>query len=559
VTGVDPGPGERIFVLDIPFGVYPPNATWRPDLGAKVYIGKELPENLAPYRAESYSYWRWIEDDLNGTPGAALAGVIPKKPRDYQLTMTIDALQAIGAGSRAFFNGAEAGVGKTIPLILTARWLAEKAATAATPGTVLVVSDRPATVMIPHWSYTIASVGDGSPDVRWLVTTWDRLAKIKDLGVKWDVVIEDESQALRNTTTARYKAHRAVVKPGTKGGPVRLLASATPAHDPLEMAYMSDLFAYIHGEQYHSWFKAGDKDIYPQALIRHGLHVAKGRYGWAWTEVPAERRSDIEAIRSWLGKGKTGTPVATYQQSPQGPVPLDMLPVHLNDEQRALYESEWSDFRASMKLARRNNDKVAGRVALLRLRQKAGMIRIDPTVEWVSAQVDKGLQVAIACEFVETAAEPLANRLAEAGVKVARIYGTNADVENERLKFQTGEASVVVFTPVAGFSLHRGEKFPRPVNGHLNASDAIRVGLYFQVGYSGIRARQRAGRTHRDEQVSSWFIGYGVDTYEQDVAARMMTRIATATELAGGSSEPYDEIAGILGADWLPAAAILDD
>src|SRR5690606_40001754 len=114
---------------------------------------------------------------------------------------------------------------------------------------------------------------------------------------------------------------------------------------------------------------------------------------------------------------------------------------------------------------------------LLRFRQKAGLIRVDSTADWISQQVEAGRQVACSVEFVTTAADPITERLRDSGIEVATIYGRDRfDVEEQRLRFQTGEAKVCVFTTVASISLHAGETLP----GGRRASTEPRVGIFHQ-------------------------------------------------------------------------------
>src|SRR3712207_5147055 len=143
-----------------------------------------------------------------------------------------------------------------------------------------------------------------------------------------------------------------------------------------------------------------------------------------------------------------------------------------------------------MQLARKGRQTARGRTALLRFRQKAGLIRVQATVDWVKAQVEAERQVAVSVEFVETAADPIREALLEAGVEVAGIYGRDRfDVEAERLRFQRGEAQVCVFTVTASISLHAGELLPDG----SHASELPRVGLFHQPRFSGIQARQVTG------------------------------------------------------------------
>ena len=196
-----------------------------------------------------------------------------------------------------------------------------------------------------------------------------------------------------------------------------------------------------------------------------------------------------------------------------------------------------------------------GRAALLRFRQKAGLIRAQATVDWVKAQVEAERQVAVSVEFVETAADPIREALLDSGIAVAGIYGRDRfDVEAERLRFQTGEAPVCVFTVTASISLHAGELLP----GGRTASTTPRVGLFHQPRFSGIQARQVTGRTHRDGQVSPWRVAFAGDTVEEQVARVMVERLAVSGSTAGADTSALQEIAELLDADWLPPVALTD-
>jgi hypothetical protein len=208
-----------------------------------------------------------------------------------------------------------------------------------------------------------------------------------------------------------------------------------------------------------------------------------------------------------------------------------------------------------MQLARKGRQTARGRAALLRFRQKAGLIRVQATVDWVKAQVEAERQVAVSVEFVETAADPIREALLDAGIAVAGIYGRDRfDVEAERLRFQSGKAPVCVFTVTASISLHAGELLP---DGSA-ASEAPRVGLFHQPRFSGIQARQVTGRTHRDGKTSPWRVAYAEDTVEEQVARVMVERLAVSGSTAGADTSSLQEIAELLDADWLPAAALTD-
>ena len=117
-----------------------------------------------------------------------------------------------------------------------------------------------------------------------------------------------------------------------------------------------------------------------------------------------------------------------------------------------------------------------------------------------------------------------------------------------------GEAKVCVFTTVASISLHAGETL---ADGR-QASTEPRVGVFHQARFSGIAGRQVTGRTHRDHQVSPWHIAYAEGTVEEQVGRVMVERIAAASDTVGGDTGDLADVAQLLGADWLPAAALTE-
>ena len=536
------GAGERVWVLAVPFRAPAPGASWQAGLQANVYVGAALPPELAPYESTPYGIERFLEDRLAGEP-RPVAPARPLEPRPLQVEGAAAVVSHAAAGGRVFLLGDDPGVGKTGTAILAAREIARQRG----GRTVLVVADRPAAITIPHWTRSIAGFGDGG--LQWCVTTWDRLAKVsalQKLGVRFDVVVADEAHMVRHTTTQRWKHWKAVSGAGrVKDAPYVIAATATPAHTPLELPYLAPELAARHAEPLRSW-----SDLQGR-LAAHGFHVERGRYGWAWTEDADERRADLARVQGWLTGG--GVPAVLHRPAPWGPVSVTGAPVALTPAERAAYESEWQEFRAEMQLARRGRQSARGRAALLRFRQKAGLIRVQATVDWVKAQVEAERQVAVSVEFVETAADPIREALLGSGIAVAGIYGRDRfDVEAERLRFQTGAAPVCVFTVTASISLHTGELLP----GGGTASGLPRVGLFHQPRFSGIQARQVTGRTHRDGHVSPWRIAYAEDTVEEQVARVMVERLAVSGSTAGADTSALREIAELLDADWLPPAAL---
>ena len=272
-------------------------------------------------------------------------------------------------------------------------------------------------------------------------------------------------------------------------------------------------------------------DVFATALERHGVGVERGRYGATWTSDPARRAADLKLVRGWLDEERP--PAMLHRPAPWGPVPISGMPVALTPAERTAYDAEWGEFCREMDIARRGRSVAKGRAALLRFRQKAGLVRVDSTVAWIAQQVEAERQVACSVEFVATAADPIADRLRDAGIEVASIYGRGRfDAEAERLRFQTGDAQ--------GLCLHHC-RLDQPAR----RRDPRRreAGQYGATGrrlppraFRGSPGRQVTGRTHRDHQVSPWHIAWAEGTVEEQVGRVMVERIAAASDTVGGDT-----------------------
>ncbi|MDN6330107.1 MAG: helicase [Brachybacterium sp.] len=543
------GPGERIWVLDVPYGTQVEGASWHPAVKMHLHVGRHLPEHLQPYAPGPHTLGRFLENQLNPSdPAPVPEPAEDLEPRRLQYEAADAIAERAAAGGRQFLLADEPGVGKTISAVLGASAVGDLRGAQR----VLVVADRPAAITIGHWCRTITALGDDG--LEWVVITWDRLEKVKDYD--WEVIIADEAHALRRTSTKRWKlwAKLSAHSSPHQKAPFVIATTATPGHTPLELPYLAPAYAQRYDEPMTQWTSVKQPGAdFATALQRHGIGVEKGRYGATWTTDATRRAEDLALVRGWLEEAQP--PAMLHRAAPWGPVPISGMPVSLTPAERAAYDAEWGEFCREMDIARRGRNTAKGRAALLRFRQKAGLIRVDSTVAWIAQQVEAERQVACSVEFVGTAAEPIVERLQDSGLQVATIFGRDRfDVEAERLRFQTGEAKVCVFTTVASISLHAGETLE---NGR-QASTEPRMGLFHQARFSGIAGRQVTGRTHRDHQVSPWHIAYAQGTVEEQVSKVMVERIAAASDTVGGDTAGLTDVAQLLGADWLPAASLTE-
>jgi ERCC4-related helicase len=107
--------------------------------------------------------------------------------------------------------------------------------------------------------------------------------------------------------------------------------------------------------------------------------------------------------------------------------------------------------------------------------------------------------------------------------------------EEERLRFQRGEARVVFFTVEEGISLHQGE-----------LADIPRSEIIHDLRWSAIQMAQIEGRCHRDGRFAQVYWAYADETIEERIAQVVARRIQSMKEMVGDDVETLREIADVL-------------
>jgi hypothetical protein len=286
---------------------------------------------------------------------------------------------------------------------------------------------------------------------------------------------------------------------------------------------------------------ARDLKDFEQWCLDQQLGVTRGNFGkWEWRG----ERSDCEKVRTMLFEpARAGQATAGIRRQPEQiagwpAINRILAPIELAAEARALDEEAWTAFRREMELAPRGRDPKSALAASLRLRQKSSLIRASGTIELARELLDNGHQVAISVAFLETLTA--LREAFETGVGAVRCAAIHGGIpaearEAERLRFQRGEARVVLFTVEEGISLHQGE--------HDNAP---RSEVIHDLRWSAIQMAQIEGRCHRDGRFAQVYWTYADDTVEEKIARVVAGRIQSMKEMIGDDTEALREIENLL-------------
>jgi superfamily II DNA or RNA helicase len=534
-------PVTKIHVLDVPFAMRAvanaAGARWDGERNVMVWHGDALPPSLRPFLPAPYSWEARVQRELGGArEGSAVAAVTGSiTPRPHQ----VEAAEAIVAAHRArrpgFLLADDVGLGKTITTwqaILQMRGVR----------TVLVVSPL---AVVAHWRRTLEAMGDGGKDI--VVLNYDRLGKLFEVSAEakkkirskkglaragtapeFDVVVWDESHRCKNPTAARSKlAAKLVASAGFS-----LWLSATAGQNPLELSYLAPLLASVTGS------RASDLKDFEAWCQQQGLGLTRGTFGrWEWRGDAG----DCAKVRALLFEAARGAPPAGMRRRPENiagrpEINRMLTPIELAGDARDLYAQAWTTFRKEMDLAPRGRDPKSALAATLRLRQKSSLIRVPGTIELVQDLLANGHQVAISVAFIETL-RAIRDALAAQKVACAEIHGglPGNDREGQRLRFQRGEAPVVLFTVEEGISLHQGE--------HV---DIPRSEVIHDLRWSAIQMAQIEGRCHRDGRFAQVYWAYADDTIEDRIARVVAGRIQSMKEMVGDDVTTLREIERIL-------------
>lgn len=186
-------------------------------------------------------------------------------------------------------------------------------------------------------------------------------------------------------------------------------------------------------------------------------------------------------------------------------------------------------FREFLKLTPAKSDPKAALVQMLRYRQKASLLKVDSMAEQVIEWAEEGNQIYISCEFSETM-DKYREILEKKGIVVAEISGRTSSIrEDERIRFQKGEAQVVLCSVVAGISLHQEESLPDG----SNATATTRISVLHDLRQNNLDTEQASGRAHRDGQNSITYFPYITESVDERVVFLFTNKQANMKSMLG--------------------------
>ncbi|MBC9703606.1 MAG: DEAD/DEAH box helicase [Enterococcus sp.] len=524
-----------------------PGAVYDSKLKKHTYVGETLPESLAPYQSKDFSWLRWQEDNYNKTILPFTSVSYKMTPRSHQKEAAVAIAKAAKTGWRGFIEGDGTGLGKTISSafgIYGAMKMKKQRKV-----NVLVICPKS---VIEHWGNTFKALGIAG-NMRICVINYEqsknllkapasaknaKLAKTKNRQtltkgtpvVKWDYIIADESQRLKNWESAQVaKAFGNIARyQEATDWPFVIWSSATIGQTPLELRYLAPIL--------YQATKTSNRTTWKTWLENNGFHIKiarkSGNISWIApkadapdaevAEIKAARKSDLLKLNKLLFSAASPS-IRRKPQDIAGWPEIQRIAkgYSLEPMEYVQYQKEWLMFRTQYRLALRGKNPNGALAQQLRFRQKSSLIRTSSTIEEVTDLLDNNFQVAVFCEFMESI-DKMREALEKKNIPTAEYTGRNENFrESERVRFQKGRAKVIFFSTDSGISLHAEEILPDG----SKATSTKRTTLLHDVTYSGIKCSQIEGRTHRDGQFAPVYYLYALKTTEAKIAETMIGRV----------------------------------
>ncbi|GJD32860.1 hypothetical protein PMNALOAF_4140 [Methylobacterium adhaesivum] len=457
-------------------------------------------------------------------------------PRPHQVQAAQAILAARAAGKPGFLLGDMTGLGKTLSVWSALACMPEP--------NILIVCPKGA---MPQWRRTMAQAGLTAKSVT--LINYERtkslmappaastrrsaraknnaLAKHGHLKRTWSLVAFDESHRLRNPTAQKSLVCRHVADAAL----FTIYLSATAGQAPHELSYLGRLLGAAAG-------MPCDTLADFRALLRQlGIGGAKGRWAnWRW--MANARDCAVMADLLYAGPNAIGLRRRPGDIAGWPEVQRELAATALDAASRRLYDANWRAFRQSWGLLGGSARRPAGWAADLRFRQKASLLRVEGTADFVETLLESGQAVAISVAFLETGTA-LAETLTRRGWRTGAIDGTRDAGANEaeRVAFQTGGRDVMIFTVTESISLHRNE---------MPGGDAVRALVIHDMRHSAIQLAQIEGRCHRDGEQATIYYAFAEATVEEAITGTVLRRMKTMDAMAGEDTALLEAIAALI-------------
>jgi superfamily II DNA or RNA helicase len=586
-------------ILEVPFDARyearNAGAKYDPKLKINYYEGDDLPARLRAWRSEDYSYTRWIEDQMNGRIRPVPLGPTMFTPRPHQAEAASAISKAYKNNRPGFLIADSTGLGKTLSIVAGICEIAKmKKASPEKRLKVLVSCPKGA---MPVWRQTLRAYAD-SVMLRPMILNYQQLQKLlkeptsmkKELKnarraktragtrnakhrasrnlardgvpkINFDVIVFDESHYLKNygsSNVSLVAANLAMLHdPYQRGGrPFVVYSTATPGSTPLNLAIMAPLLGGIIDPK----SKHVDPKDWGQFLHAHKFHVDRSdsKHPWSWISVPwYGAKSDDPKERAKYQKAKQKTIDLQNEDTERigrawaqsdaylarDPSDLKGWPIQqvepyyieLDAEGRDAYDEAWTRFREYLKLKDRGQaDPKSALIENLRFRQKASLLKAPMIASHAEDLVDDGKQVFIGCQFLETVDE-IERALTSARVKWTEVSGRVEDKVANRLKFQRGEAKVVLCTVTEAVSFHAEEILPDGTR----ATSADRVTIMADVRQNPNDCVQQMGRCHREGKHSLCEFPVILDTVDVKVMDSFISKARNLKKMKAEDDPDY--------------------
>jgi SNF2-related domain len=351
----------------------------------------------------------------------------------------------------------------------------------------------------------------------------NELAKHGALKQQWPLVIFDDAHRLRNPNSQQSLVCRQL----SDSADFTIFMSATAGQSPHELAYLGRLLGAATGADTNTM------DGFRQLMKTLRIGKARGRWNnWSWEPNEVDRAR--MAAMLYKGNHAIGLRRRPGDILDWPEVQRELAPTALNAPTRRLYDANWRAFRTEIGLSGGSARTPAARVAELRFRQKASLLRVAGSADFTESFLDENKQVAISVAFLETG-NALREVLQWRGWRVGQFTGDFTALQNEtsRIAFQRGELDVMIFTVTEAISLHANE---------MLGGEKERILLVHDIRHSAIQVQQIEGRCHRNGERAVIHYAYAEDSVEEAIAGLAVKRMASMDGMAGDDTTMLDEI-----------------